>query len=146
MADVTRPRPAPSSDLVGGLDRYADTVLEVVEAIPVGRVLSYGDIAEIVGVAGPRQVGTVLSRYGSDVPWWRVVHADGTPAEALAGTAACRYAAEGTPLRGETLRVDMAVARWQPTPAELASLGDDVGGPWWNRCRDAAAPSSPAGS
>lgn len=51
-------------------------VLRAVEQIPPGRVASYGDIAELVGI-GPRHVGNVLRHYGSDVPWWRVVSRDG---------------------------------------------------------------------
>ncbi|MGB3858569.1 MAG: MGMT family protein [Ornithinimicrobium sp.] len=54
----------------------AEKVLLAVERIPVGRVASYGDIAEIVGI-GPRHVGNVLRTYGSGVAWWRVVSRDG---------------------------------------------------------------------
>ena len=43
--------------------------------------MSYGDIAEYLGAGpGPRQVGRVLAVYGGAVPWWRVIHSDGTPA------------------------------------------------------------------
>ncbi len=45
----------------GVLDDYADRVLQVVEAIPPGRVMSYGDIAECLAAGGPRQVGRVLA-------------------------------------------------------------------------------------
>jgi alkylated DNA nucleotide flippase Atl1 len=89
---------------------FAVDVLELVDQIPVGRVLSYGDIAEMVGRGGPRSVGRVMSLYGSDVPWWRVLHADGSVVPQKAGRAFERFRAEGTPLRGE--RVDMRRARW----------------------------------
>ena len=59
-------------------EEYVERVLAVVEQIPAGRVMSYGSIAEVVGVGGPRQVGKVMSLEGGGVPWWRVVHADGT--------------------------------------------------------------------
>ena len=59
---------------------YAELVLSVVERIPPGRVATYGDIAEIVGRGGPRQVGQVMALQGGGVPWWRVVRADGRPA------------------------------------------------------------------
>ena len=87
-------------------------VLDVVAAIPPGRVLSYGDVAELLGEGGPRSVARVLSRYGSSVPWWRVLRADGTPAPPVAARALERYRAEGTPMRRGGERVDIAVARW----------------------------------
>ena len=90
---------------------YVEQVLVRVEAIPAGQVCTYGDLAELVGRGGPRQVGAVLSRYGGGVPWWRVVRADGRPAPALTGRALARLRQEGTALRGD--RVDLARARWQ---------------------------------
>ena len=62
------------------LDEYSARVLDVVDAIPSGQVMSYGDIAEYLGSGGPRQVGKVLATYGGGVAWWRVIHSDGTPA------------------------------------------------------------------
>ena len=58
-------------------EAYVEAVLAAVEAIPPGRVMAYGQVAEYVGSGGPRQVGAVMSRYGSAVPWWRVVTAAG---------------------------------------------------------------------
>ena len=97
------------------LPRYAAVILEVVEQIPPGKVLTYGDVAELAGEGGPRQVGAVLARYGSDVPWWRVLRADGTPAPALRRRAFAAYADEGTPVR-DGRRVDLATARWDGSP------------------------------
>jgi alkylated DNA nucleotide flippase Atl1 len=98
-------------------EAYVETVLRVVEAIPPGRVMSYGAIAEQVGRGGPRQVGAVMASYGATVPWWRVVRADGTPPPEAA-EARAHYRAEGTPLRthgpGGAVRVDMAAAAWTP--------------------------------
>jgi alkylated DNA nucleotide flippase Atl1 len=99
-------------------EEYVETVLRVVEAIPRGRVMSYGAIAECVGRGGPRQVGAVMAAYGGPVPWWRVVHADGTPPPCDDGEARARYLDEGTPLRGRlddgATRIDMAAASWSP--------------------------------
>jgi alkylated DNA nucleotide flippase Atl1 len=100
------------ADDVPDLPRYAELVLDAVDRIPPGRVLTYGDIAELVGEGGPRQVGAVMSRYGSLVPWWRVLHADGTPPVCHDGRALAAYRAEGTPLRPGGRRVDMRTARW----------------------------------
>ena len=52
------------------LDDFASDVLDTVEAIPPGYVMSYGDIAEYLGRGGPRQVGRVLATSGGAVPWW----------------------------------------------------------------------------
>jgi alkylated DNA nucleotide flippase Atl1 len=96
------------------LDDYSSRVLDVVDVIPPGQVMAYGDIAEYLGAGGPRQVGRVLSLHGGGAPWWRVVHADGTPAPGHDSAALAHYLAEGTPLRsgGLPVRVDMRRARW----------------------------------
>ena len=79
-------------------------VLERVRAIPPGFVRSYGDVSP----GAPRFTGNVL--FGVDepeLPWWRVVRADGSLAK---GTRQKELlSAEGVPFQGE--RVDMAVAR-----------------------------------
>jgi alkylated DNA nucleotide flippase Atl1 len=96
------------------MDDFSARVLDAVDEIPPGRVMSYKDIAACVGGGGPRQVGRVMSAYGGGVPWWRVVHADGTPAPGHESGALARYLEEGTPLRpgGVPVRVDMRRARW----------------------------------
>jgi alkylated DNA nucleotide flippase Atl1 len=92
-------------------DDYAEFVLRVVEQIPPGQVSTYGDIAEIVGRGGPRQVGHVMALFGGGVPWWRVVRADGRPARGLEKTGLRLLRADNAPLRGD--RVDMTRARYQ---------------------------------
>ena len=51
----------------------------VIRAIPCGRVMTYGDVAAYAG--RPRQarrVGYALAAIkGGDVPWWRVINAEG---------------------------------------------------------------------
>ena len=95
---------------------FAERVLEVVERIPPGRVMSYGDIAEFLGEGGPRQVGRVMSTWGGGVPWWRVVHADGTGAPGHDRQCLAHWREEGTELRGD--RVDMRRARWGGSSAD----------------------------
>ena len=99
-------------------EAYVEAVLRIVEAIPAGRVMSYGAIAAVGGRGGPRQVGAVMASYGATVPWWRVVRADGTPPPYDTGEARARYLQEGTPLRGGladgTTRIDMRAAHWTP--------------------------------
>lgn len=91
---------------------YTERVLTAVEAIGSGRVRTYGDIAEEIGAGGPRQVGQVMSRYGSAVAWWRVVRADGQLARGHEEAALTRLRQERTPLRGD--RVDLSLARIPP--------------------------------
>jgi alkylated DNA nucleotide flippase Atl1 len=98
-------------------EAYVERVLSVVERIPAGRVVNYGLIAEYVGWGGPRQVGQVMAMYGSSVPWWRVVRADGSLPESHQREALPHYREEQTPLRGSiadtaSLRVDIRKALW----------------------------------
>lgn len=102
----------PADPSVPGAHDYVELVLDVVERIPSGRVMTYGDIAELLGRGGPRQVGTVLSHSGAAVPWWRVIRADGRPARGLEDSAWDRLLAEGCPVHAG--RVDLRTARWSP--------------------------------
>ena len=79
-------------------------VLDRVRAIPPGSVATYGDVSP----GAPRFAGTVLfAAEEPDLPWWRVVRADGSLAK---GARQRRHlVAEGVPFRGE--RVAMAKAR-----------------------------------
>ncbi len=57
-------------------EQTVERVLRAVEQVPAGRVVSYGDLGELVGV-GPRQVGWVMRTYGGQVTWWRVTNSYG---------------------------------------------------------------------
>lgn len=92
-------------------DDYTELVLSLVEQIPPGQVATYGDIAEMVGRGGPRQVGHVMAQFGGGVPWWRVVRADGRPARSLEKRGLTLLKADQTPIKGD--RVDMARARFK---------------------------------
>lgn len=99
-----------------GPDNYSGRVLDVVDAIPPGTVMSYGDVAEFLGCGGPRQVGRVMALWGGGVAWWRVVHADGSLLAGHERAALAKYEEESTPLRrrpGGTPRIDMRLARWR---------------------------------
>ena len=80
----------------GDPDPYAERVLDLVERIPAGHVLAYGDVAEILAAGGgPRQVGRVMALWGGGVPWWRVVRASGQPATGHEREALRRLRARG---------------------------------------------------
>jgi alkylated DNA nucleotide flippase Atl1 len=101
-------------------DDYAELVLSVVEQIPPGQVATYGDIAEIVGRGGPRQVGHVMAQFGGGVPWWRVVRADGRPARSLEKSGLRLLRADKTPINGD--RVDMTRARFRIDEADSLKI------------------------
>ena len=65
-------------------DEQIERVRALVAAIPPGRVCTYGDIAEAVGLSSPRIVGWIMRTDSSDLPWHRVVRASGRPAPHLA--------------------------------------------------------------
>ncbi len=83
-------------------------VRTLVVMIPAGSVAAYGEIGREAGI-GPRQAGRAVASLDDDVPWWRVVYADGTPATCHEGGARALLEAEGVPFREG--RVDMAEVR-----------------------------------
>jgi alkylated DNA nucleotide flippase Atl1 len=82
----------------------AERVLARIRAIPPGFVRAYGDVSP----GAPRFAGAVLADCDDpDVPWHRVVRADGSLAKG--GRQRVLLEAEGIPFRGE--KVDMRLAR-----------------------------------
>jgi methylated-DNA-protein-cysteine methyltransferase related protein len=84
----------------------ADRIVERIQAIPEGFVRTYGDIDP----RAPRLVGLILSRTHEDLPWQRVVRADGSLPKGAKQRALLQR--EGVPMRGE--RVDLDDARLPP--------------------------------
>lgn len=114
-------------------EQYVEAVFAVVTLIPPGRVLSYGDIASLLDSGGPRQIGAAMAQGGGDVPWWRVIRADGTAPLCHEGRALRHYRGEGTALCGDVAelpnpghrpgwRVDFGTARWNPSEQDLELL------------------------
>ena len=101
-----QPHRAPKPHLADRASR-AELVIERVRAIPEGYVRTYGDI----DARAPRFVGRILAT-NHDLPWHRVVRADGTIPQGQPQRKLLR--AEGVPMRGA--RVDLDQAR---LPAEL---------------------------
>jgi alkylated DNA nucleotide flippase Atl1 len=101
-------------------------VLDIVQMIPSGRVMTYGDVAAAIGPHadiiegtgsyGARLVGNVMSRFGSRVPWWRVIRSTGHPPRFHEQQALPFYVAERTPLTGpeDNYRIDLKLARFDP--------------------------------
>ncbi len=82
----------------------AERVRDVIKAIPEGDVLSYGEVAARAGVASARQVGQLLSEDSQDLPWHRVVRADGRCAPHLRDEQLARLRAEGADVVGDRVR------------------------------------------
>jgi alkylated DNA nucleotide flippase Atl1 len=91
---------------------FTERVLDLVERVPRGRVVTYGLIADALGEGGARQVGRVMALDGDAVTWWRVVRANGTLPPHLMTDAQVQWREEGTPVRRG--HVDMDRALWQP--------------------------------
>src|ERR1043165_1207263 len=57
---------------------YRERVFEIVRRIPTGRVMTYGQLAEILGEGyTARTVGFVMHSADQTVPWQRVINAQG---------------------------------------------------------------------
>jgi len=113
-------------------NEYVQAVLAVVRLVPAGTAVSYGDVAELLGSGGPRQVGSVMSHHGGGSAWWRILKASGHAPEGHEAEALLLYLEEGTPLVGAyssylrtgegRWRVDLATARWAPTDSDFDSI------------------------
>ena len=106
---------------------FVERVLDVVTLIPRGKVMSYGDIAEYLGEGGPRQVAKVMSTYGNEVPWHRVLRSNGTCAEQVAIEQIALLRQEPVVFDSTRTRVRMAQSRWdghQPTRKNRSSSSD----------------------
>lgn len=86
-------------------EQLHERVREVVAAIPPGVVATYGDVATVAGAPSPRLVGRILAEDGADLPWHRVLRADGTPAPHLRHHQLMLLDTEGVPADGR--RVDL---------------------------------------
>jgi alkylated DNA nucleotide flippase Atl1 len=95
---------------------FVERVLELVDSIPSGRVMPYGEVAAALGCRASRAVGQVMAHYGAEVPWWRVIRASGHPPLDHEQQALEHYRAEGTPLvwGAAGYRVNLALARHRP--------------------------------
>ena len=93
--------------------KFFEKVYAVVARIPRGQVVSYGQIAWMLGVPrAARQVGWAMRRCPDALPWQRVVKADGT----IAGgnhteLRRALLKEEGVPFLPDG-RVDMALCQW----------------------------------
>ena len=98
-------------------------IWRVVRRIPAGRVATYGQIAELAGRPGqPRLAGYAMRSLpdGANVPWHRVVNAQGAVSTRSGWTAGGEESFQRALLEREGVtfdshgRLDLAEYRWRP--------------------------------
>ena len=102
---------------------FRERVLAVVRQIPAGRVTTYGTVSLLAGhPRAARQVGGVLYglRHGeTDVPWHRVINAEGGISTFKVGSGELQVAlleSEGVVVNDR--RVDLGRYLWRPDPED----------------------------
>lgn len=92
---------------------FFSRVYDIVRQVPRGCVVSYGQIAWMLGSPrAARQVGWAMRCCPEDIPWQRVIKEDGTIAGgSYADIRRAMLAAEGIPFLADG-RVDIRHCRW----------------------------------
>jgi methylated-DNA-protein-cysteine methyltransferase-like protein len=104
---------------------FRGAVYAVVRRIPRGEVATYGQVAALLGRArSARAVGGAMARCPDDVPWHRVVNAQGGISRRRRDigmlTQRIRLEQEGVRLRRG--RVPLARYQWRPSAAEARRI------------------------
>lgn len=109
---------------------YRERVYEIVRRIPAGRVMTYGQIAEILGEGyTPRTVGYVMHAADESVPWQRVINAQGgcsTSRVVLPPDKQQRMLADEGIVFDARARCDLARYRWSPDETENNRAADET--------------------
>ena len=105
---------------------YRERVFEIVRQIPSGRVMTYGQIAEILGEGyTPRTVGYVMNAAEKDVPWQRVINAQGacsTGHVVLPVDLQQRMLEDEGVIFNDKKRCDLKTYRWQPDEVQSSKF------------------------
>lgn len=119
----SKPRVAEASRAEQETSGYRERVYEIVRRIPTGRVMTYGQIAEMLGEGyTPRTVGYVMHAADEETtPWQRVINSQGacsTGRVILPPDKQKRMLeAEGIEFNAKE-RCDLGRYRWSPDEAE----------------------------
>lgn len=122
---------------------FTEKVLHIIKAVPVGQVISYGQVAAYAGIPrGARQVGGILKSHDEeDVPWWRVINNQGRISIKNmfhgADEQVHRLEAEGVVVAD--FAVNMHKYRFQPSQDQLKAwdLDEVYQGMLWNKFKRA---------
>jgi methylated-DNA-protein-cysteine methyltransferase-like protein len=103
---------------------YRERVYTIVRKIPRGRVMTYGEIAYVLGEGyTPRTVGFVMHGAGDNTPWHRVINSQGrcsTGNQVLPSDKQQRMLeAEGVRF-DEKGRCDLEIYLWHPDQKKVA--------------------------
>jgi methylated-DNA-protein-cysteine methyltransferase-like protein len=105
---------------------YRERVFEIVRRIPSGRVMTYGQIAEILGEGyTPRTVGYVMNAAEKDVPWQRVINAQGacsTGHVVLPVDLQQRMLEDEGVIFNDKKRCDLKTYRWEPDEVQSSKF------------------------
>ena len=105
------------------MNPFTERVINIIKSIPIGKVMSYGQIAKVAGSPrGARQVVRILHSMSEKhkLPWHRVINAKG---EIVMGDEESAYSqrtlleAEGVFFRANGL-VDLEKSRYEPEIAD----------------------------
>jgi methylated-DNA-protein-cysteine methyltransferase related protein len=109
---------------------YRERVFEIVRRIPSGRVMTYGQLAEILGEGyTPRTVGFVMHSADETVPWQRVINSQGacsTGRVIVPPDLQQRMLVSEGVVFNEKGRCDLSRYRWTPEEYEAGGeVGED---------------------
>ena len=95
------------------MNPFFKQVYDIVEQIPYGKVISYGEIAKLLGrPRAAREVGWAMRNCPDGLPWQRVVMADGSiTGGVFADMRRAILEAEGVEFLPDG-RVNMSACRW----------------------------------
>jgi methylated-DNA-protein-cysteine methyltransferase-like protein len=120
-------KPRPEEHAAADDAGYRERVFEIVRRIPAGRVMTYGQLAVLLGEGyTARTVGYVMHAADDSVPWQRVINAQGA---CSTGRVVLPPDLQQRMLESEGVafdargRCDLARLRW--TPEEYAAADDD---------------------
>src|SRR5258707_8827250 len=111
---------------------YNSRVYELVQAIPAGRLATYGQIAKLVPLAegvdpgsylrlAPRWVGAAMAVCPDEVPWQRVINSQGkiSPRPGMGVLVQRKLLEDEGVVFDEKDRIDLKQFGWQPDPVWL---------------------------
>ena len=101
------------------MPNFYDAVYRIVRDIPAGRVMTYGQIATILGTPrAARAVGYALKACPADVPWQRVINAQGRVSGHGDRVFIQRELLEGEGVTFEDDTCQLIAVRWEPADPE----------------------------
>ena len=115
---------------------YNLQVWETVRQIPPGKVSNYGRIAEMIPppnnmdpksykAFGARWVGGAMAKCPDDVPWWRVVNAQGKISARPSAPRQRELLEAESVIFDEREKIDLKTYLWEPGKPLQTSLFDD---------------------